>query len=41
MMQWIINGQLICGQLLHYEDAFVEEVVTYKKTKVSFFVLCL
>ncbi len=40
-MQWIISGALICGQLLCYEEAFVEEAVTYKKTKVSFLVLCL
>jgi hypothetical protein len=39
-MQWIISGELICNQLLHYEEAFVGKVVTYKKTKVRFFVLC-
>jgi hypothetical protein len=41
-MQQIVNGELICGWLLHYEKAFVEKVVTYKKTKVSFLKqLCL
>jgi len=36
-MQWIINGELQFSSLLHYEKAFNEELIAYKKSKVIFF----
>ncbi len=34
-MQWIIFGEFIFGQLLHFEEAFSKKKATYEKTKVG------